>query len=96
MDSAQEIPVLVGVGQISQRLEDPREAAEPLEMMVAALAHAGEDSGTPKLLQRADSIYVVRGAWGYGDPGRIVAGRLGAVPEETVGTPFGGNFSRPV
>ena len=94
MNSAQEIPVLVGVGQVLQRLEDPREAAEPLEMMVAALVQAGEDCGAPKLLQRADSIYVVRGAWGYGDPGRIVAGRLGAAPEETVGTPFGGNFAQ--
>jgi acetyl-CoA C-acetyltransferase len=94
MSSAQETPVLVGVGQILQRLEDPQEAAEPLEMMTSALRQAGEDSGAPKLLQRADSIYVLRGAWGYGDPGREVARRLGATPGETVGTPYGGNFSQ--
>ena len=94
MSSAQAIPVLVGVGQVSQRLEDPREAAEPLEMMVAALEQAGGDCGAPKLVQRADSIYVLRGAWGYGDPGREIARRLGAAPEETVGTPYGGNFSQ--
>ena len=93
MISAQEIPVLVGVGQILQRLEDPREAAEPLEMMIAALEQAGEDSGAPKLLQRADSIYVVRGVWGYGDPGREIARRLDAAPTETIGTPYGGNFA---
>ena len=74
MNSAHEIPVLVGVGQILQRLDDPRKAVEPLEMMVTALVQAGEDCGAPKLLQRADSIYVIRGAWGYGDAGRIVAG----------------------
>ncbi len=94
MSSAREIPVLVGVGQLLQRLEDPREAAEPLEMMIAVLERAGEDSGAPKLLQRADSIYVVRGMWGYGDPGREIAGRLGAAPTEFVGTPYGGNFSQ--
>jgi len=94
MNSAHEIPVLVGVGQILQRLTDPREAAEPLEMMLAALVQAGEDCGAPKLLQRADSIYVIRGMWGYGDPGREIARRLGAPLSETVGTAYGGNFSQ--
>ena len=94
MSSAQEIPVLVGAGQILQRSEDPREAAEPLEMMIAALQQAGDDSGAPRLLQRADAIYVLRGMWGYGDPGRAIARRLGATPNETVGTPYGGNFSQ--
>ncbi len=94
MTSTQPVPVLVGVGQILQRLEDPRQAAEPLAMMLAALQQAGEDSGAPKLLERADSIQVVRGMWRYGDPGREIARRLGATPTETVGTPYGGNFSQ--
>jgi acetyl-CoA C-acetyltransferase len=94
MGSAQEIPVLVGVGQVLQRLDDPRQAAEPLELMVAVLEQAAQDSGAPALLRRADSIYVVRGIWGYGDPGRELARRLGAAPDETVGTPYGGNFSQ--
>jgi acetyl-CoA C-acetyltransferase len=94
MGSAREIPVLAGVGQVLQRFDDPREAAEPLEMMVAALERAGRDAGAPALLRRAESIYVLRGAWGYGDPGRAIARRLGAAPAETVGTPYGGNFSQ--
>ena len=94
MAAAHETPVLVGVGQILQRLDDPREAAEPLELMIEALERAAEDSGAEKLLQRADSIYVLRGAWGYGDPGREIARRLGSAPAETVGTPYGGNFSQ--
>ena len=77
MSAARPIPVLVGVGQILQRCEDPREAAEPFAMMVAALAQAASDSGAPQLLRRADSIYLVRGMWGYGDPGREVARRIG-------------------
>ncbi len=94
MSQAREIPVLVGVGQLLQRLDDPREAAEPLEMMVAALDLAGKDAGAPELLQRAQSIYVVRGMWGYGAPGREIARRLGSKPDETVSTPYGGNFSQ--
>jgi acetyl-CoA C-acetyltransferase len=94
MSRAQETPVVVGVGQILQRLEDPRQAAEPLEMMVASLEQAAEDSGAPKLLQRADSIYVLRGMWAYGNPGREISHRVGAAPRETVGTPYGGNFSQ--
>ena len=94
MSSTEATPVLVGVGQLLQRLDDPRQAAEPLEMMVASLRQAGEDAGAPKLLERADSIYVTRGAWRYGDPGREVARRLGARQTETVGTPYGGNFAQ--
>jgi len=94
MSSFGATPVLVGVGQILQRLENPHEALEPLEMMRAALERAGEDSGSPKLLQRADSIYVVHGAWGYTDPGREIARQIGAMPNETIDTPYGGNYAQ--
>ena len=80
MSSARTLPVLVGVGQVLQRRTIPAQAAEPLALMLAALEQAGEDAGAPKLLQRADSIYVVRGMWRYGDPGREIARRLGAAP----------------
>ena len=94
MSLAPETPVLVGVAQRLQRLEDPREAVEPLDMMADALEQAGEDAAAPKLLQRAKSIYVVRGAWGYEDPGRRIARRLDASPDQTVATPYGGNFAQ--
>lgn len=94
MGAEETIPVLVGVGQVLQRRDDPREADEPLALMVAALEAAGRDCGAPGLLARADGILVLRGAWGYGDPGREIARRLGATPRETVGTPYGGNYSQ--
>jgi len=94
MRATRAVPVLVGVGQVLQRAEDPRQAAEPLETMVAALRQAGADAGAPQLLARADSICVPRGVWRYGDPGREIARRLGAAPAETVGTPYGGNYSQ--
>lgn len=92
MTAFQETPVLVGVGQLSQRVDDPREGAEPLEMMVSALKLAAADAGSPELLSRADSIRVIRGAWRYGNPGRVIASRLGADSAQIVGTPYGGNF----
>lgn len=88
------IPVLVGVGQLLQRCDEPRAAAEPLAMMESALQRAGEDAAAPKLLARASAIYVTRGMWRYGDPGRALAQRLGASPAESVGTPYGGNFAQ--
>jgi acetyl-CoA C-acetyltransferase len=94
MSRARPIPVLVGVGQLLQRKDDPRAAAEPLAMMVDALEQAGADANAPKLLQRATSIYVLRGMWRYGDPGRAIAQRLGAPIDETIGTPYGGNFAQ--
>jgi hypothetical protein len=63
-------------------------------MMVASLERAAADSGAPKLLQRADSICVLRGMWAYGNAGREISHRVGAAPQETVGTPYGGNFSQ--
>jgi acetyl-CoA C-acetyltransferase len=94
MTTTQPVPVIVGVAQVAQREDDPREAAEPLALLVSALAQAGADAGAPKLLERADSIHVPRGAWRYGDAGREAARRLGAAPRETVGTPYGGNFAQ--
>ena len=85
-------PVVVGVGQIEQRVEDPRKGAEPLEMMIAAVERAAEDAGCPDLLPAANSVRVIRGIWRYGDPGRAVANRIGAPGAQTVGTPWGGNM----
>ena len=87
-------PVLVGAGHLLQRADDPHVTAEPLAMMGTALEQAAADAVAPQLLQRATSIYVPRGMWRYGDPGRAIARRLGAAITETVGTPYGGNFEQ--
>lgn len=94
MSAVRSAPVLAGVGQLLQRVEDPRDGAEPLEMMIGALQRAAEDAAAPALLARAESIYVLRGAWRYGDPGRVIAQRFGATGAETVGTPYGGNYAQ--
>jgi acetyl-CoA C-acetyltransferase len=76
-------PVLVGVGAVQQRLDDPREALEPVELMIAALERAAADAGSRELLAKANSIRVPRGFWDYPDPGRLIATRFGATAART-------------
>jgi acetyl-CoA C-acetyltransferase len=77
-------PVLVGIGVAEQRCDDPEEALEPFELMAVALETAADDAGSRRLLTEADSIRVPRGFWEYSDPGRLVAGRVGARRVRTV------------
>jgi len=76
-------PVLVGVGAVSQREEDPARAREPLALMIAALERAAEDAGSRALLERADSVRATRGFWDYPDPCRLIAERFGAAHVRT-------------
>lgn len=76
-------PAIAGVSQVVQRLDDPREAASPLDLMEQALRNAAEDAEAPKLLESLDAIYVPRGLWQYGDPGARLAERLGASKART-------------
>lgn len=71
-------PVLVGIGAITQREEDPTQALEHYQLMAAAVHRAAEDAGSPELLAGASSIRVPRGFWEYSDPGRLVADAIGA------------------
>jgi acetyl-CoA C-acetyltransferase len=87
-------PVIVGVGQVEQRVEDPREGKEPLALMLDALEQAAKDAGSRSLLRAADSVCVIRGAWRYENPAAVVADRLGVPGAETIGTPFGGNMAQ--
>ena len=86
------LPVVVGVAQIAQRIDDPSAAREPLALMEDALHSAAEDAGSRELLSRADSLYVIRGIWPYRNPAAVLAERLGNRTCTTFGTPFGGNL----
>ena len=92
-------PVLVGVGQVTQR-PDPEvpvtERPEPVELMAQALRAAGRDSGAGdgggRLLARAQSLRVmVPLSWRYVNPGLLVSERLGITPRELALTAIGGN-----
>ena len=90
--SEDRLPVLIGVGQLLQRVDDPTEGVEPLELMARAAELAQADAGVEGLLAQVDSLRVMRGVWRYGDPGRVLAERFGATGAETMGTPYGGNY----
>ena len=85
-------PIFIGVAQVEQREDDPSVAKEPLDLMVEAVRVAGEDCGNLKVLELADSVRVIRGIWGYGNPARQVADRIGAIGAETGLTSLGGNY----
>ena len=83
-------PVLVGVGQLLYRDQDLAQPVEPVDMMLAALKQAEEDSQA-RVLSSVQSVRVIRGLWRYGNPGGYLAEAIGAPGAQTVGTPFGGN-----
>jgi acetyl-CoA C-acetyltransferase len=74
-------PVLVGVGQITERpVPDATYAArkQPLDLMVEALERAAVDSGATKMLDTIDEIVAVSSfTWHTSDPARLVTERLG-------------------
>ena len=85
-------PVIVGVAQTEQRVDDPLTGLEPIDMMVDAVRQAASDAECPELLAKVDSVRVIRGVWRYKQPARYVAEQIGVPGAETVGTPFGGNM----
>jgi acetyl-CoA C-acetyltransferase len=86
-------PVLVGVGQWSNRVDRGEPAVEPADMMAEALRRAAGDSGAgPRALERADAVRVSRSlSRNYRNPARLVAERVGAAPRDETVTPVGGN-----
>lgn len=84
-------PVVVGVGQCEQRVDDPATAREPIELLADAARAAAADAGCG-LLGRVDAVGVVQViSWRYGDPGARVAEILGITPTRTTVTGSGGN-----
>jgi acetyl-CoA C-acetyltransferase len=85
-------PVIVGVGQVSQRTDRGEPALEPVDLIAAAARAAGADSGAPGLLGAIDSVRIVSMlSWRYNDPGALVAERIGADVRSTIYTTAGGN-----
>ncbi|MGH3577323.1 MAG: acetyl-CoA acetyltransferase, partial [Mycobacterium sp.] len=75
-------PVVVGVGTASGH-------AEAVDLMARALTEAGSDTGSPQIVERVDRIAVPQGSWSYPDPGRMVAGMVGAPRARTHLTELG-------
>jgi acetyl-CoA C-acetyltransferase len=86
-------PVLVGAGQLSQRVDRGEPDLSPTRLMAEAARRAAIDAGLePGALTGLDAIRVVRPlSWRYRDPGLLVAEHLGASPGETAVSAMGGN-----
>ena len=83
-------PVIVGCGQVTQRVGALEDAREAIELMTLAAERAAEDAGAPELLRRADSIRVPQGLWKYENPARFLGERFGAERPETAGSAIAG------
>ncbi len=90
MSNDSRIPVIVGVGEITDKPANPAEGLEPLALMAEALKRAEQDAGA-KLVAEIDSIDLVNlVSWRYEDPARQLCERLGIAPKRAVYGPVGG------
>ncbi|MBT5904705.1 MAG: hypothetical protein HOH27_02740, partial [Acidimicrobiaceae bacterium] len=83
-------PVIVGVAQVTDRVDDPSTARTALELMIDAGRSAAIDAGAAGSEASVDVVAVVGGIWSYRDPGRQVAGALGASAATTLLTGLSG------
>lgn len=89
MDARQ--PIIVGVGQVTQRpgAERPR---EPLALMAEASRAAEADADVPELLQSVDAVRVINVlSWPSKDPPADLARALAVAPRTSVYSHVGGN-----
>ena len=92
MSTSTSTPIIVGVGQVSQRHDDVQTAHSPLDLMQQAAVQAARDTGLESLLKEVDSVRVVRGMWGYKNPALRLARALSLNNVETALTSLGGNY----
>src|ERR1700728_215393 len=87
---ADRIPVIVGIGEITDRPGEITDGLEPLALLVEALKRAEADSGAA-LLEKIDSLDVVNFlSWRYRDPEKLLSSRLGIHPKHAYYGPAGG------
>lgn len=84
------IPVIVGVGEITEKPQAPAEGREPLALMAEALHRAEQDAGA-NLVAEIDSIDIVNlVSWRYNDPAAQLSALIGVQPKRAVYGPVGG------
>lgn len=84
MSQAVRRPVIAGIAQLTQKIDDPKLALSPLALMEQAIRDAAEDAGAPGLVKSLDAIYVPMGIWRQTNPGRLLAERLGCPAARTL------------
>lgn len=89
-------PVIVGVGQVTQRTADIEDALGVPDLMIEAVGAAAADSGAPDIAGRAGAVGVVSGLWDLRDPGRRIADAFGAREARTALTDYSGSVAQHV
>ena len=89
-------PVLIGGGQLSNRVDGGAAVLEPVDLVAEAARRAADDSGAAdpgKVLAAVESARIVHIlSWHQRDPGRLVAERVGATDlRHTMYSTSGGN-----
>lgn len=78
------LPVIIGIGELLDRPDDPTHSLEPLALMAEALHRAAGDAGCD-LLNEIDSLDVVHQvSWRYEQTGARLCARLGIQPARAV------------
>jgi acetyl-CoA C-acetyltransferase len=87
------VPVIIGVGQVTDRSDDAADARDPLTLIIDAVRLAADDAGlAASALADVDSVDVVNVvSWLYDDIAGQVAGAVGAQPARAVHSEWGGN-----
>jgi acetyl-CoA C-acetyltransferase len=83
-------PVIIGVGQTVQHIDDVAAALDPTGLMCSAIANATADAALPSIPNPQSIRIVSLLSWKHGDPGYLIARQLGLTPAETVLTTMGG------
>jgi acetyl-CoA C-acetyltransferase len=85
-------PVVVGVGQTSQRVSADV-ARAPIDLLADAARDAEQDANaSTSLLARTDIVAIVAiGSWRYADAGAFLSRKLGITPRATAVSTVGGN-----
>ena len=88
--SPETTPVIVGIGEVTDRPERVEEAREPLALMAAALRAADADAGA-ELLGRAESLEVIAFiSWRHANPAAELCQLLGIDPARQTNASVGG------
>lgn len=85
-------PVIVGVGQITNRPEDNGDALHPLQLAKMAIESCVDDSQCSEILRNVDLLSVVNMfSWTYEDPAGLLCEMLSIKPKVAEYTAIGGN-----
>ena len=89
-------PVIIGVGQILNRVDQGSDPYEPAKLMAQALLAAQTDSGADAVLASAQVVAAVPTiSWRYSNPGALVREQLGCVDAKPGMPPWEGTHRSP-